>query len=96
MASMQYDVKSAYTTTDKVLVPYRARLKGVFISVSSGSSNPVVFYDSASAASGNVLAQIPASAVGNNTVVIPGEGILAENGIYCYLGGAAAITIFYG
>lgn len=96
MASMQYDVKSAYTTSDKVLVPYRARLKGIFISVSSGSATPIVFYDSATAASGNVLAQVSTAATGSSTVVIPGEGILAENGIYCYVGGAAAVTIFYG
>jgi hypothetical protein len=29
-------------------------------------------------------------------VVIPGEGIRAVNGVYCDVGSAAAVTLFYG
>lgn len=40
MPSMQYDVKSAYTTTDAALVPYRVRLKGAFITSETGGATP--------------------------------------------------------
>lgn len=96
MPSMQYDVKSAFTDADAALVPYRVRLKGVFVSIATAGSNPITFYDNASAATGAVLCKIPAAVAGQHTVVIPGEGILAENGIYCDTGDAAAVTIFYG
>jgi hypothetical protein len=94
--AMQYDVKAAYTTTDAAMVTYRARIKGAYVAVSSAGSNPVTFYDNASAASGTVLLQVGANATGCHTVVIPGEGILAENGIFCDTGSAAAVTLFYG
>jgi hypothetical protein len=92
---MQYDVKSAYRANDGALVQTRTRLKGVFISVSSAGS-AAVLYDNANAASGNILMTIPAAAVGQHTIVIPGEGILAENGIFVDINGLAGITIFYG
>lgn len=93
---MQYDVKSAYTATDAAMVGYRTRLKGIFVSISTGGTDPVIFYDNASAASGSILCKIPADVAGEHTVLIPGEGILAENGIYCDTGSATAVTIFYG
>lgn len=94
---MQYDVKAAYTTAaTAALVPYRTRVKGAYIVVSAAGSTPVTLYDNASAASGDVLVQIGANAVGAHTVVIPGEGILATNGVFCDRGSAAQVTIFYG
>jgi hypothetical protein len=94
--AMQYDVKAAYTTTDAAMVTYRARIKGAYIAVSSAGTDPVTFYDNASAASGTVLLQVGANSNGCHTVVIPGEGILAVNGIFCDTGSAAAVTLFYG
>lgn len=96
MASMQYDVKSAFTDADAALVTYRVRLKGIFVSIATGGTDPIIFYDNASAATGAILCKIPTAVAGQHTVVIPGEGILAENGIYCDTGDAAAVTIFYG
>lgn len=93
---MQYDVKSAYTTSDAALVTYPVRVKGAYVSVTTGGTNPVILYDNASAASGTVLAKFGVTAAGAHTVVIPGEGIRAENGVYCDTGDAAAVTIFYG
>ena len=95
MASMQYDVKSTYRTSDGALVPYRTRIKGAFVAVSSAGAAAVI-YDNASAATGDVLLTIPAAAVGQHTVMIPGEGILAENGLFIDINGVAAITVFYG
>ena len=94
--AMQYDVKSAFTTSDVAMVTYRARIKGAYICVSTGGANPVIFYDNASAASGTVLLKLGAGSAGCHTVVIPGEGIRALNGVFCDTGSAAAVTIFYG
>jgi hypothetical protein len=94
--AMQYDVKAAYTASDVAMLTYPVRIKGAYVSVTTGGANPVTFYDNASAASGNVLLRIGVTAAGCHTVVIPGEGIRAENGVFCDTGDAAAVTIFYG
>ncbi len=94
--AMQYDVKAAYTASDAAMVPYSVRIKGAYVSVTTGGANPVTFYDNASAASGNVLLRIGVTSPGCHTVVIPGEGIRADNGVFCDTGDAAAVTIFYG
>ena len=94
--AMQYDVKAAYTTSDVAMVTYPVRIKGAYIAVSSAGTDPVIFYDNASAASGTVLLKVGANANGCHTVVIPGEGIRALNGVFCDTGSAAAVTLFYG
>ena len=94
--TMQYDVKAAYTASDAAMVDYPVRVKGAYVSVTTGGANPVVLYDNASAASGNVLLRIGVTAAGCHTVVIPGEGIWADNGVYCDTGSAAAVTLYYG
>lgn len=94
--TMQYDVKSAFTATDAAMVAYPVRIKGAYVSVTTGGANPVIFYDNPSAASGTVLLKLGVTAAGAHTVVIPGEGIRAVNGVYCDTGDAATVTIFYG
>ena len=94
--TMQYDVKSAYTEADAAMVAYPVRVKGAYISVTTAGTDPVILYDNASAASGTVLVKLGVTAAGAHTVVIPGEGIRAVNGVYCDTGDAAAVTIFYG
>jgi hypothetical protein len=94
--AMQYDVKAAYTESDAAMVPYPVRIKGAYVSVTAGGSSPIVLYDNASAASGTVLLTVGVTAPGCHTIVIPGEGIRALNGVYCDTGSAAAVTIFYG
>ena len=94
--AMQYDVKAAYTAVDAAMVTYPVRIKGAYVAVSSAGTDPVIFYDNASAASGTVLLKVGANANGCHTVVIPGEVIRALNGVFCDTGSAAAVTIFYG
>lgn len=94
--TMQYDVKAAFTTSDVAMVTYPVRIKGAFIAVSSAGTDPVIFYDNASAATGTVLLKVGANANGCHTVFIPGEGIRADNGVFCDTGSAAAVTLFYG
>lgn len=93
---MQFDVKSAYTAVDAALVPYRTRLKGLYIVVSTGGSNPVTIYDNASTGSGTIVFRAGATVAGAHTVVIPSDGILAMNGLYVDTGSADSVTIIYG
>jgi hypothetical protein len=94
--TMQYDVKAAYTESDAAMVAYPVRIKGAYVSVTAGGVDPIIFYDNASAGSGTVLLKLGVTAAGCHTVVIPGEGIRAVNGVYCDVGSAAAVTLFYG
>jgi hypothetical protein len=94
--TMQYDVKAAYTESDAAMVAYPVRIKGAYVSVTTGGANPIIFYDNASAASGTVLLKLGVTAAGCHTVVVPGEGIRAVNGIFCDTGSAAAVTLYYG
>jgi hypothetical protein len=94
--AMQYDVKAAYTESDAAMVAYPVRIKGAYVSVTAGGTDPIIFYDNASAASGTILLKLGVTAAGCHTVVIPGEGIRAVNGVYCDTGSSAAVTLFYG
>lgn len=92
---MQYDVKSAFASGDGSMVGVRTRLKGVFYAVTTAGAD-IIFYDNASSATGSVLLKLPADVAGQHNVYIPGEGILAENGIYVDTNAASGVTIFYG
>jgi len=94
--TMQYDVKSAHTNTSAVLVSSRCRLKQITFN-SNGTAGTIILYDNASAASGIILWQFDFGAnVVSVPVLIPGEGILAYNGIYATLTNANSCTICYG
>ena len=96
--TMQYDVKSAYTGNSAAqLVSNRTRLKQAVI-VGNASAGSVIFYDTASnSATGNVLWQQKTSTgVQPFQVLVPGEGILAQNGIYVSTVNVASVTVCYG
>ena len=93
--AMQYDVKAAFRTSDGALVASRIRLKGVFYAVTSAGAD-LIIYDNASAATGDVLLTLPCDVAGQHNVYIPGEGILAENGLFLDINGASGLTAFYG
>ena len=95
--TMQYDVQSAYTTSNTAaLVTGRSRLKQI-IFIGSGTAGTFALYDNASAASGNILFQFKFStAVQPFQILIPGEGILAQNGIYLSGTNLSALSICYG
>ena len=92
---MQYDVKSKFLTADGVIVNYRTRLKSVTVSVATAGAATII-YDNATAASGDVLITMSTAVAGNYQVLLPGEGILAQNGIYVDINGAAAISVEFG
>ncbi len=95
--AMQTDVKSAHTLVDAVLYAGRVRLKGVFLTVAGGAPvASVKFYDNATAASGTIQVEIDTSHGTSQYLIIPGEGVLFTNGIYCDIGDADSVTVFYG
>jgi hypothetical protein len=94
--TMQYDVKSAYRTTVGSMVTGRTRLKQI-VFLGNGTAGTFTIYDNASAASGNILFQFKFStAVQPFQILLPGEGILANNGIYADFTNLSAISICYG
>jgi len=95
--TMQYDVKSANANASAQLFTGRTRLKNL-IFVGTGTAGSVTLYDTAAnSATGNVLWQTKTSTgVQPFQLIVPGEGILAYNGIYASLANIATITICYG
>lgn len=95
--AMQYDVKStaiAAAQTNSAVFAGPARIKGMVIGVPTaggtltlrdGSGGTVAF-----------SAVIPASAGGISNIVIPGEGIRCDNGIYATTPASMTVTVFYG
>lgn len=92
---MQTDVKSKYLAVDGVIFAGRARLKGLTVAVSTPGA-ALIIYDNASAASGTAILTVSTAVAGAFNVLIPAEGILAENGLYLDINGAAAVTAYYG
>lgn len=89
------NVLSAHSHTSATLINRRCRLRGVVINTSSGGSGDVVFYDNASTASGTVLLEVDEKAQSTVDIIIPGDGILAKNGVYVSLPSNVTATIFY-
>ena len=90
--SMQTDVKSAHTAATGSLFAGRSRLKG-YQAISGGTAGDVIFTN------GSGGATLLRFKIGTGTqpvnLLIPGEGILAEAGIYVTLPATAEVTIFY-
>jgi hypothetical protein len=61
----------------------------VTVADSGGTSGSVSIYN-------DVLLQLTVSTVSSSTVVIPGEGILAADGIRVILNNSVTATVFYG
>ncbi len=55
----------------------------------------VIFYDNGSAASGTVLLGVDEKSQGMTDIIIPGDGILAKNGVYVSLPANVTATVFY-
>ena len=94
--TMQYDVKSAYSGTFPAqLVTNRTRLKQAVI-VGSGTAGTVIFYDGTDNTGPVLWQQKTSTGVQPFQVLIPGEGILAQNGIYVAVTNITSVTICYG
>ena len=94
--TMQYDVKSAYAGTFPAqLFTGRTRLKSI-VFIGNGTGGTFTVYDGTDT-SGNIVYQFKYStAVQPFQVLIPGEGILCEKGIYVVGTTLSALSITYG
>ena len=89
---MQTDVKSTACANAATTVVFNgpARVKGLTISYASGGVVAIANNTS------NVFVYTAPAAAGSINVLIPGEGILALNGLYVDTGDADSVTIIYG
>ncbi len=95
--AMQYDVKStaiAAAQTNAAVFAGPARIKGMVIGVPTGGGTITLRDGSGGSVAFSVV--IPANAGGVSNVVIPGEGIRCDNGIYATTPASMTVTVFYG
>jgi len=94
--TMQYDVKSAYSASFPVqLFTGRTRLKSI-VFIGNGTAGTFTLYDGTDT-NGNIIYQFKYStAVQPFQVLIPGEGILCQNGIYVVGTTLTAMSVTYG
>lgn len=101
--AMQTDVKSTkpLTSTGVFLtqannnVTFRARIKGVY-AVCGASAGSVVIADGQGGSTLLTLETPTAANAGSIYMLVPGEGLLAENGFYGTVTNTTSITLFYG
>jgi hypothetical protein len=100
---MQTDVKAtapltatgAFTTTSAQNVTFRTRIKAIY-AVCGASAGSVVF---TSGSGGETLFTMNAPAVANCGyvyIILPGEGILAQDGLYGTVTYVASTVVYYG
>ncbi len=93
---MQTDVKAGHRDSSGVLYVGRTRVRGYQVA-SGATAGEIQFWDNATTNSGQE--KITVNITTNTAVVstlIPGEGVLFENGVYIVLPTNAGITVFYG
>ena len=96
---MQTDVLSAHLSAAGSYYSGRTRLRGVVVSPKASTTATFEIRDGSS--TGKILYTMDIASVGTpNTFyfLVPGEGILANTGLYLTLstGSVTGITIFYG
>jgi hypothetical protein len=93
---MQTDVKStaiAASATNSAVFAGPARIKGLLVSVPAAGGTMTLKDGSG----GTTLFSFVAPAVaGTVNVVVPGEGILCNSGIYATTPAGMTVTVFYG
>lgn len=93
---MQTDVRAVHTTASTAIFDNRTRLRAVTIAVSVAGTD-VTFFDNPTVGSGDVLLRVSTTAVGYVHVLLPGEGVLAQTGVFCTItGGTVGVTAVYG
>lgn len=93
---MQTDVKStaiAAGQTNAAVFAGRSRIKGLLVSVPAAGGTMTLQDGSGGTVMFSFIAPAVAGAV---NVVVPGEGILCENGIYATTPAGMTATVFYG
>ena len=93
---MQYDVKStaiAAAATNAAVFAGPARIKGLLVSVPAAGGTMTLQNGSGGTVKFSFVAPAIAGAV---NVLIPGEGIRCDNGIYATTPANMTVTVFYG
>jgi hypothetical protein len=93
---MQYDVKStaiAAAATNAAVFAGPARIKGLLVSVPAAGGTMTLQDGSGGTVRFSFVAPAIAGAV---NVLVPGEGIRCNNGIYATTPANMTVTVFYG
>jgi hypothetical protein len=94
--AMQTDVKAGHRDSSGVVFAGRTRVKGYQVAP-GGTAGEIQFWDNATSNTGTETITLNLTV---NTAVIatlvPGEGVLFQNGVYVVLPANASITVFYG
>ena len=101
--AMQTDVKStkplvstgAFQTQAGDDIGFRTRIKGIYC-VNGASAGSVVITDGSGGSTLFTLDTPTAANAGSTYMLLPGEGILAETGVYGTVTNTASTVIFYG
>ena len=91
---MQYDVKATQSTESGSIVAARNRLKAVYALGSEGTSS--ISFTDGDGGTSRLALSIPDPTFGSQYVLLPGEGILFQNGIYLVNTDGVSVTAFYG
>ena len=94
--AMQYDVKAtaiAAAQTDSAVCAGPSRVKGILVSVPTAGGTFTLKNGSGGTTVFSFVAPAAAQAV---NIVVPGEGIRCENGIYATTAANMTATVFYG
>lgn len=97
--SMQTDVKSAHLSAAGSYYAGRTRLKSIVVTPKATTAATFEIRDGSSTAAVLYTMDIPSLGTPNSFyILVPGEGVLAEAGLYLTLsvGSVTGITIFYG
>ena len=96
---MQTDVKSAHRSTAGSFYADRTRLKAFIVTPAISTACTFEIRDGSATAPILFTMDITSQTVANSTyVLIPGEGILANTGLYLTLsvGSLTSLSVFYG
>ena len=94
--AMQYDVKAtaiAAAQTDSAVCAGPSRVKGILVSVPTAGGTFTLKNGSGGTTVFSFVAPAVAQAV---NIVVPGEGIRCESGIYATTAAGMTATVFYG
>jgi hypothetical protein len=99
---MQTDIlASAVRTSDGVMNDQagnaigRCRVKAIYIAPAAGAGS-VVLKDGSSGGATKVTINTIASSTSTNYVLLPGEGLLFQSGVYADITDVASVMVFYG
>jgi hypothetical protein len=92
---MQTDVLSAHVEATGTMVSYRTRVRG-YQCLSGGTAGDIIFRDGGATGPIRLQFNVPANTNNPFANLIPGQGILFNDGVHVTVPTAAKVTVFYG